>query len=55
MTAIVDVDQAYQLPIYTEIFDWHGQLVERYGYLDVRLNQGLTDADFDPKNPAYGF
>ena len=55
MTAIIDVDREYQLPVYAEIFDWHGQLIERYGYLDVRLNPGLTDADFDPKNPAYGF
>jgi len=55
MTAIIDVDREYQLPVYAEIFDWHGQLTERYGYLDVRLNPGLTDADFDPKNPAYGF
>jgi outer membrane lipoprotein-sorting protein len=55
MTAIIDVDREYRLPVYAEIFDWQGQLVERYGYLDVRLNHGLTDADFDPKNPAYGF
>jgi len=55
MTAIIDVDHEYRLPIYAEIFDWHGQLIERYGYIDIRLNPGLTDADFDPKNPAYGF
>jgi outer membrane lipoprotein-sorting protein len=55
MTAIIDIDHEYQLPIYTEIYDWHGQLIERYGYLDLRLNPGLTDEDFDPKNPAYGF
>jgi outer membrane lipoprotein-sorting protein len=55
MTAIIDVDRQYQLPVYAEIFDWHGKLIERYGYLDVRLNPGLTEADFDPKNPAYGF
>jgi outer membrane lipoprotein-sorting protein len=55
MTALIDVDREYQLPIYAEIFDWHGQLIERYGYLDLRLNPGLTDGDFDPKNPAYGF
>jgi outer membrane lipoprotein-sorting protein len=55
MTALIDVDREYQLPVYAEIFDRHGQLIERYGYLDVRLNPGLTDADFDPKNPAYGF
>jgi hypothetical protein len=55
MTALIDVDREHRLPIYAEIFDWHGQLVERYGYLDLRLNPGLTDEDFDPKNPAYGF
>jgi outer membrane lipoprotein-sorting protein len=55
MTALIEVDREYRLPIYAEIFDWEGQLIERYGYLDLRLNSGLTDADFDPKNPAYGF
>ena len=55
MTALIDVDREYQLPVYTEIFDWHSQMIERYGYRDVRINPGLTDADFDPKNPAYGF
>lgn len=55
MTAIIDVDREYHLPIYAEVFDWDGRLVERYGYLDLRLNPGLTDADFDPKNPDYGF
>jgi outer membrane lipoprotein-sorting protein len=54
-TALVDVDGEHRLPIYAEIFAWDGQLIERYGYLDLRLNPGLTDQDFDPKNPAYGF
>jgi outer membrane lipoprotein-sorting protein len=55
MTALIDVDREHRLPIYAEIFDWNRQLVERYGYLDLRLNPGLTDEDFDPNNPAYGF
>jgi outer membrane lipoprotein-sorting protein len=55
MTALIDVDRGYQLPVYAEIFDWQQQLIERYGYFEVRLNPGLTDADFDAKNPAYGF
>jgi hypothetical protein len=54
-TAIIDVDREHRLPIYAEVFDWHDQLIERYGYLDLRLNPGLTDEDFDPKNPIYGF
>ncbi len=55
MTALIDVDREHRLPIYAEIFDWHSQLIERYGYLDLRLNPGLSDEDFDPKNPAYEF
>jgi outer membrane lipoprotein-sorting protein len=55
MTALIDMDREHRLPIYAEIFDWDGQMIERYGYLDLRLNPGLTEEDFDPKNPAYGF
>ena len=29
--------------------------VEDYGYEGVQVNVGLTDLDFDPGNPAYGF
>jgi outer membrane lipoprotein-sorting protein len=54
-TAVLDVDREHRLPIFADIYDWHDQLVERYGYLQLRLNPGLTDADFDPKNPEYGF
>ena len=31
------------------------RLVEDYGYEGVQVNVGLTDLDFDPDNPAYGF
>jgi hypothetical protein len=55
MTAVVDVDREHRLPIYAEMFDWQDQIFERYGYRDLRLNAGLTDADFDPKHPDYGF
>jgi Protein of unknown function (DUF1571) len=55
MTALIDVDREYRLPIYAEIFDWQSQLIERYGYRDVHLNPGLREEDFHPNNPAYGF
>jgi outer membrane lipoprotein-sorting protein len=55
MAAVIDIDREHRLPIYIQIFDWNNQLVERYGYRHLRLNPGLTDEDFDPKNPAYGF
>jgi outer membrane lipoprotein-sorting protein len=30
-------------------------LEEEYTYLNVQLNVGLTDADFDPENENYHF
>jgi hypothetical protein len=30
-------------------------LEEEYTYTDIKINVGLTDLDFDPDNPAYGF
>jgi hypothetical protein len=32
-----------------------GELVEEYNYTHVKLNNGFTDADFDPHNPKYAF
>ena len=52
---IVDLDVETQMPIKTQIFDWDNQLVESYGYEELSLNPGLTDKDFDPKNPEYHF
>ncbi len=46
------------LPIRIQAWDIEDgtlQLVEDYGYEGVQLNVGLTDADFDPDNKAYGF
>lgn len=30
-------------------------VLEEYTYVDLKLNNGLSDADFDPANPQYGF
>jgi outer membrane lipoprotein-sorting protein len=43
------------LPTRIDIFDANDELYERYVYAEVRLNVGLTDADFDPENPDYRF
>lgn len=53
--AVINIDTENELPIRIQIFDWEDRLVENYGYEAVALNAGLTDADFDPRNPAYGF
>ncbi len=31
------------------------ELIEAYTYLNMKLNVGLTDADFDIHNPVYRF
>lgn len=54
------VDTELKIPIRYELYDWPKQsgggaeLLEEYTYLNIKLNNGFTDADFDPKNPQYG-
>ena len=49
------------LPIRYESYDWPSKegetpkLIEVYTYRDLKINVGLTDADFDHTNPAYAF
>jgi outer membrane lipoprotein-sorting protein len=43
------------LPTRIEILDASGKLYERYVYSDVQINIGLTDLDFDSRNPDYRF
>jgi outer membrane lipoprotein-sorting protein len=52
---IVHFDIENKLPIKIETYDGGGQLLEAYGYQGLRLNPGLTDADFDPANPSCNF
>lgn len=59
--ARVYIDEQLQIPIHYESFDWPlkegGQpiLLEQYTYRDIRINVGLSDADFQRDNPKYGF
>ncbi|WP_422929911.1 DUF1571 domain-containing protein [Singulisphaera sp. PoT] len=49
------------LPIRFEAYDWprhagHApELIEEYTYMNVRVNVGLRDTDFDPASPQYSF
>jgi outer membrane lipoprotein-sorting protein len=52
---IVNLDIETKMPIRAQIFDWENRLVECYGYERLKLNPGLSDKDFDPKNPDYHF
>ena len=58
--AKIYIDQARKLPVRFEAYDWpqtggEPPLLEEYTYLDLKLNVGLTDIDFETKNPEYGF
>lgn len=59
--ARIYIDDELQLPIRYEAYDWpktpgaKPEVIEEYTYVDIKLNVGLTDADFDTKNPNYAF
>jgi len=63
------IDAQWHIPVRYEQYDWpkkpdgadesakdgSGELVEEYNYTQLKLDNGFTDADFDPHNPNYGF
>jgi len=59
--ARIYVDDELNVPIRYEAGDWPKQpggepeLMEEYTYLNRKLNNGFTDADFDIRNPNYKF
>jgi len=59
--ARIYVDRQLNLPIRYESYGWptkQGEappLLEQYTYTNLKLNAGLTDADFDTRNPNYQF
>lgn len=54
-------DDKFNAPVCFEAYDWPKEpggeppLVEEYTYVDIKVNQGFTDEDFNPKNPRYNF
>lgn len=58
--AKVFIDDELKIPIRYSAHHWpvnggKPQLFEEYTYLNVQLNQGFTDEDFDPNNAAYNY
>lgn len=55
------LDDERQMPLRYAAYLWPEKdgdpplLEEEYTYLDLKLNVGLEDADFDPDNPAYNY
>lgn len=59
--ADIVVDNELNMPIRYESYDWPKKpgekltLLEKYAYQQIKTNVGLTDADFEHTNPAYGY
>jgi outer membrane lipoprotein-sorting protein len=59
--ARIFVDDELNVPVRYEAYDWpkeaggQPELMEEYTYLNMKVNNGFTDADFDIKNPNYHF
>lgn len=59
--AQIYLDEERMIPLRYAAYLWPDSpdaappLEEEYTYVDVRLNVGLTDADFDPSNSAYQY
>ncbi len=59
--AEASVDDELGIPIRYGAYDFpkeeggKPQLLEQYVYANIHINVGLTDKDFDPRNPAYHF
>ena len=59
--ARIFIDEELRLPVRFAAYSWplepgkSPRLLEEYTFLDLKVNVGLTDTDFDRNNPAYKF
>ncbi len=59
--AQIFIDDEYNVPLRYAAYTWPARpggdpvLLEEYTFLKLKLNVGLTDEDFDPKNKEYNF
>ena len=59
--AEIFIGDQLNIPVRYAAFYWPAKpgaeddVLEAYTYTNVKVNVGLTDADFDPKNPNYNF
>ena len=52
---VINQDVESKILLRIRVYDRESRLVENYGYENLDLDAPLSDADFDPKNPAYHF
>ena len=59
--ARIFIDDEFKMPVRFEAYLWPYKkggkpvLVEQYTYLNIKVNQGFTDEDFNPRNEKYSF
>ena len=59
--AQIFIDDVLQVPVRYVSYDWpkapgdRPKLIEEYTYLNVQINNGFKDIDFDVNNPNYNF
>lgn len=49
------VDKEYHLPLIIANWDFDNKLMEKFMFKEIKINVGLTEKDFDPKNKEYRF
>lgn len=53
--AKICIDRKTKMPARITVWDDEDNMIEDYGFENVKLNVGLTDHDFDPSNSEYNF
>jgi hypothetical protein len=63
--ARIFIDDELKVPVRYAAYDWPaageadadglGPVIEEYTYMNIKVNVGLNDQDFNPENPAYNF
>jgi len=49
------IESASGLPVQINVYGWGGELLESYGYRNLKINTGLSDGEFKSDNPDYRF
>ncbi|MCA9266647.1 MAG: DUF1571 domain-containing protein [Planctomycetales bacterium] len=50
---LVLFDEELNIPVRYAAYDWSDRILEEYTYMKIQTNVGLTDMDFNAKNPNY--
>ena len=52
---LIEIDAETKIPLSVTSYGWKGELLEKYRYIDLKPDVGLTESDFDKGNREYGF